>query len=76
MKTIQHLKPNKKCVCHVRGCINYGDIRPEVILHRFPVDENLKKKWLSVLKINELTGSARVCNLHFLKSDYIPSMYA
>lgn len=40
--------------------------------HRFPKDEQLRKRWIVAMKRDKYkpTRHARICNKHFLPSDY------
>ena len=39
-----------------------------ISLYRLPSDENIKKKWLTNLKRENLPNDIRICHLHFEES--------
>ena len=71
--------------CCVPGCTNYRLTRAlGVPLHRFPMDDTLRRTWLVRVKNAALPVHAtykavenyRVCGKHFLPSDYERDLYA
>uniref|UniRef100_A0A6P7GPN9 Uncharacterized protein LOC114339301 n=1 Tax=Diabrotica virgifera virgifera TaxID=50390 RepID=A0A6P7GPN9_DIAVI len=60
-----------KSYCSVPQCSSYWN--PQISLHRFPLDENMRKLWQSVLRIGKpITKGMTVCSLHFTENDYFP----
>eukprot|EP00102_Acyrthosiphon_pisum_P026409 XP_016663619.1 PREDICTED: uncharacterized protein LOC107884962 [Acyrthosiphon pisum] len=49
-------------------------IRPDVVYHKFPKNENLRKKWLENLGIDYCSKWQFVCSDHFLEVNYKPGM--
>jgi len=68
-----NLENHKKITkyCCVPQCNNYAS--GGIGFHGFPKDQNLREAWTSALKMGKLiTDFDRVCQDHFLPSDYLP----
>ena len=62
--------------CCVPLCTNRRNKSHGVSFHTFPRDAELRKKWISAIKIDEgpdfaITQHTVVCSAHFLRSDYV-----
>ncbi|XP_078804244.1 uncharacterized protein LOC144992347 [Oryzias latipes] len=63
--------------CCVPGCSSSNQKQPYLSFHSFPVDPNLKTKWIQAIRRDEghsftvKTGSTFVCSRHFAPEDYI-----
>ncbi len=58
--------------CCVTGCTsNYKKGDPNVTVFKFPVNEELRQKWLLNIprKLDKITQSTRVCIKHFEEKD-------
>ena len=63
--------------CCVPGCSSSTQKQPYLSFHSFPVDPNLKPRWIQAIRReegNQFTikrGSTYVCSRHFAKEDYV-----
>ena len=74
MSILSHRMPNRCIVC---GNCKAKD--PSVSLYRFPIQPDLRAKWVAGLKLtdNDIKSESRVCFLHFRDSNpkTIPSIH-
>ncbi|CAG9831860.1 unnamed protein product [Diabrotica balteata] len=63
---------SKNC-CSVPQCSSYYNSQRTISLHKFPLDENMRKVWQCNLRIGKpITKHMNVCSLHFTDNDYFP----
>ena len=55
--------------CCVTGC-NSSQHIPGVSLHAVPANELQRRAWLQAIGVDSVVGGKRVCNKHFVDSDF------
>ena len=63
-----------KSFCSVPGCSCSAQKQPYLSFHSFPVDSDLRQRWIrweEGLNFVIKKGSTHVCSLHFTSEDYI-----
>jgi hypothetical protein len=60
-------KPKNSYYCSVPQCKTKGAIGR---FHNFPINPDLRAKWLNICQLSKVKSTNRVCQRHFNKSDY------
>ncbi|XP_043483301.1 uncharacterized protein LOC122511846 [Leptopilina heterotoma] len=57
-------------------CKGKAEGRPELMFHKFPKNEDLRKIWMRNMNIErELSKSSRLCSIHFSQKCFKPTFY-
>ncbi|XP_072943148.1 uncharacterized protein [Epargyreus clarus] len=57
--------------CCIKGCKSKKYPGCKLSFHYFPVDENIRKKWLKVTNVKGSLTHKKICPLHFRSDDFI-----
>ncbi|KAL1007700.1 hypothetical protein UPYG_G00090400 [Umbra pygmaea] len=66
-----------KSSCSVPGCFCYSQKQPYLSFHSFPIDGEVRRKWIQAIRRDEgpnftvKRGSTYVCSRHFTSDDYV-----
>ncbi|XP_067280272.1 uncharacterized protein [Pseudorasbora parva] len=66
---------SRRCYCSVPGCSNSKQRHPYLSFHDFPVQKELRKTWVRMIRRDEgpsfkiMRGSTFVCSMHFETED-------
>uniref|UniRef100_A0A0A9Z7B0 PR domain zinc finger protein 4 n=1 Tax=Lygus hesperus TaxID=30085 RepID=A0A0A9Z7B0_LYGHE len=62
----------KSSKCCVSSCEDPTNL--DTSYHSFPMDKDLQRKWLEILKLQEVNEGMKVCGAHFNSDDFFPTL--